>query len=324
MNFREIDQFVWLQHTWINRLQSLCLLMIMALFFTLLGWLLWGVQGIIIALVMGMVGVVMNSMISPRMVMYLYGARLIKPDQLPELWRVLYQITEQAKLPALPQLYHVPSRMLNAFAVGTQADAAIVLTDGLIRALSLREISAVIGHEVSHIRNNDLWVMGFADMFSRMTTLMSWFGQLLLLINLPLIMVSDVSINWMVIILLIFAPNLSALAQLALSRTREYNADLNAVQLTGDPDGLAGALAKIEHLQGGWLERFFLPGRRVPVPSILRTHPDIEERIRRLMQIKPKRPMAAWINESQDVDLGRSLGRPVERKPRWHISGMWH
>lgn len=324
MKLRQIDQHVWLQHNWINRLQSACLLMVMALFFALLGWLLWGVDGVIIVLLAGIAGVVMNSMISPRMVMYLYGARMIKPSQMPALWRVLVQITEQAKIPALPQLYYVPSSMLNAFAVGTQSDAAIVLTDGLIRALSLREIAGVMAHEVSHIRNNDLWVMGLADMFSRMTSLMSWFGQVLLLINLPLILVSELSINWLAIVLLIFAPNLSALAQLALSRTREYNADLNAAQLTGDPDGLAGALVKIEHMQGGWLERVLLPGRRVPVPSILRTHPETGERVRRLMQIKPKRTVPDWIRDSDNVDLRSELGRPVERRPRWHVSGLWH
>jgi len=81
-----------------------------------------------------------------------------------------------------------------------------------------------------------MWVMGLADLFSRLTSTLSLFGQFLLLLNLPLLMFSNVGISWFAILILIFAPSISALAQLGLSRTREYHADLNAVRLTGDPD----------------------------------------------------------------------------------------
>ncbi len=154
--------------------------------------------------------------------------------------------------------------MLNAFAVGTRKHAAIAVTDGLVRQLDMRELVGVVAHEISHVRNNDLWVMGLADMFSRTTSILSLIGQFLLFLNLPLILLSQVTVNWFAIFLLIFAPNLSALAQLALARTREFDADLNAARLTGDPDGLASALVKIERAQGGWLERIFMPNRRVP------------------------------------------------------------
>jgi heat shock protein HtpX len=79
-----------------------------------------------------------------------------------------------------------------------------------------------------------------------------------------------------------------------LSRTREYDADLNAARLTGDPGGLAQALARIERVQGGWFERIFLPGRHLPAPSLLRTHPPTEERIARLMALKPKLANTAY------------------------------
>lgn len=281
-----IDHFVWSQHAEINRLQSVFWLVVMTFFFAAFGWFLWNGVGIIVMLMIGAAGGYVSTLVSPCVVKHLFGARLISPDQLPELWRVLEQLTSQADLPAVPKLYHVRSRMLNAFAVGTRQNPALVLSEGLIRTLSVREITGVLAHELSHIHNNDLWIIGLANMFSRMTTLMSWFGQILLLVNLPLILVSELSLNWIAIILMISAPNLSALAQLALSRTSEYNADLNAVQLTGDPDGLAGALAKIEQLQGGCQELVLLPGRRVIVPSFLRTHPETQERIRRLIQIK--------------------------------------
>jgi len=133
--------------------------------------------------------------------------------------------------------------------------------------------------------------------------------------------------QWWAILLLIFAPNLSALAQLALSRTREYDADLNGVRLTGDPEGLARALAKIDRMQGGGLEQIFLPGRRVPEPSIWRTHPQTEERIARLMALKPQLPGGMGYGLSMSMrkaDLGSVLGRPISRPPGWHINGLWH
>ena len=115
-----------------------------------------------------------------------------------------------------------------------------------------------------------------------------------------------------------FAPTLSVLAQLGLSRTREYDADLNAAQLTGDPEGLARALVKIERVQGSWIERLFLPGRGVPEPSSLRTHPRTEDRVRRLMELQTE-DLTPWRWRSPVMDAPRELlRRRPERLPRWH------
>jgi len=325
MTISGIDNETWLQHAWQNRLQSLLLLAVMACFLALLGWLLWGQDGVVILVSAGLAGVLLNSSISPRLVMLLYGASPVRPDQAPALWKALEVLSDRAELPAIPQMYYVPSQMLNAFAVGTRRHSAIAVTDGLVRQLDLRELVGVVAHEVSHVRNNDLWVMGLADMFSRTTSLLSLLGQFLLLLNLPLILLSKISVSWLAIFLLVFAPNLSALAQLALARTREFNADLNAARLTGDPDGLASALMKIERAQGGWLERVFMPGRRVPVPSLLRTHPETEERVRRLMELKPELQGTDILLASEpDFDRFAAFGKPVSRPPRRHIGGLWH
>ncbi|NIO42978.1 MAG: M48 family metalloprotease, partial [Burkholderiales bacterium] len=79
----------------------------------------------------------------------------------------------------------------------------------------------------------------------------------------------------------IFAPTLSVLLQLALSRTREFDADLDAAEITGDPLGLASALKKLDRHQTHWLRRILMPGRRMPDSWVLSTHPKSEERIRR-------------------------------------------
>ena len=325
MNVDGINSETWLQHAWRNQVQSLLLLAVMAAFLVLLGWLLWGSYGILILLVIGAIGVLFNPAISPRLVMRLYRASPIGPRQIPGLWFALTRLAERAGLPRVPELYYIPSRMLNAFAVGTREQSAIAVTDGLLRRLNQRELLGVLAHEVSHVRSNDLWVMGLADLFSRATGLLSLLGQMLLLFSLPLLLFSDLSVNWFAILLLIFAPSLSALAQLALSRTREYDADLNAVLLTGDSDGLARALVKIEQAQGGLWERIFMPGRRVPDPSLLRTHPDTRDRVERLMALKP--PASARIAlpvEKNDFDIKPLFGGPVVRPPRWHINGLWH
>jgi heat shock protein HtpX len=320
-----IDTGVWWQHAWLNRTQSLFLLAAMAGFLALLGWLLWGSDGVVALLVVGVMGMLLHPTASPRWLMRLYGASRIRPDDAPALWTVASRLAERAHLPARLDLYYVPSGMLNAFAVGTRKDSAIAVTDGLLRQLSLREVASVLAHEISHVRNNDLWVMGLADMFSRVTSMLSLVGQFLLVLNLPLMLLSAAPVDWFAVLLLIFAPTLSALAQLALSRTREYDADLNAARLTGDPDGLIRALAKIEQVQGGWLERIFMPGRRIPEPSLLRTHPETRERIARLMALKPA---LAGVDVlpfyTTAFDAPSAFGKPIERPPRWHASRLWH
>lgn len=320
-----IDASVWRQHAWHNRAQTLVLLALMGGFLALLGWLLWGRDGILMLLVAGAVGVFFNPAFSPWLVMRLYDARPLAPGQAPALAQAVAALTGRAGLPREPELYYVPSPLLNAFAVGSRERSAIGLTDGLLRELDLRELVGVLAHEVSHIRNDDLRVMGLADTFSRATSTLSLVGQFLLILNLPLILLTEVTINWWAIALLVFAPSLSALAQLALSRTREFDADLNAARLTGDPDGLARALAKLERIQGGWLERIFMPGRRVEQPSILRTHPETNERIARLMALKPKLQAAPVLaREVPAFDPRRVVGAPPARRPRWHVNGLWY
>ncbi len=321
----DIDTAIWLRHAWRNRLQSLILLVVMAIFLALLGTLLWGPDGIWFMLTIGALAVLLSPSVSPRLVMRLYGARKLLPGELPELQQMVVALAERAEIGHVPEIYYLPSSMLNAFAVGNRQRSAIAVTDGLLRHLTPRELRAVLAHEISHVRNNDLFVMGLADTFSRATSTLSLMGQFLLLLNLPLILLSGATISWFAIFLLVFAPTFSGLAQLALSRTREFDADLGAAWLTRDPEGLASALRKIEKIQGSWLERVFMPGRGIPEPSVLRTHPETEERVARLLSLKKQfadstRPAPAAMTSSL-----AEFSAPVERPPRWHIgSGLWH
>ena len=105
-----------------------------------------------------------SPQISPQLVLRLYRAREIGSRDLPEVLRVLEALAERAGLDRVPRLYYAPSTMLNAFAVGGRDDAVIAMTDGMLRALTLRELAGVLAHEVSHIRNRDLWLMNVADL----------------------------------------------------------------------------------------------------------------------------------------------------------------
>ncbi|GAB4235591.1 MAG: zinc metalloprotease HtpX [Methyloligellaceae bacterium] len=214
-----------------------------------------------------------------------YGARELAAPEFPDGVSMLHALGERAGLPRPPALYYIPSELPNAFAMGTPQDSVVCVTDGLLRLLNRRELAGVLAHEVSHIANRDLWIMGLADAMSRAVSVASWIGQFVLFINLPLLLAGAAHVPWHIPLLLIFSPTIMALMQLALSRTREYDADRGAVALTGDPEGLASALLKLEQRTGRFWEEIFLPGRRIPEPSLLRTHPPTQERVRRLREL---------------------------------------
>lgn len=317
----DASQSRWHYYARRNAVQSLVLILFMGSFLGLLGWQLWGGAGLVMLLLMGVSAVVFNPALSPVWVMKLYGARALRRGQLPALDQTLDWLARRAGLSETPTLYLIPSRVMNAFSVGTPGRSAIGLSDGIIRRLPLRQLAGVLAHEVSHIRHNDLWVMGLADLFSRLTGVLAFVGQCLLLLNLPLLLLGMVTVNWWLILQLMLAPVISALAQLALSRTREYAADMHAARLTGDPDGLAQALVAIERQQGNWFEQMLLPGRRVPEPSLLRTHPQTDERVRRLQALKPELtgvkplPLEQLLHQVEHEE--------IRRRPRWRIWGTW-
>jgi heat shock protein HtpX len=177
--------------------------------------------------------------------------------------------------------------MLNAFAVGGPEDAAVAVTDGLLRTLPGRELAGVVAHEVSHVRAGDLWIMNLSDAIGRITHALAYGGVLVVLLTLPLTLGAGSSPLW-VVALLALLPTVVSLLQLALSRSREYDADLEAAVLTGDPEGLARALERLDASTGRIWERVLVPHRRAPDPLLLRTHPPTGERTRRLRELVPR------------------------------------
>ncbi len=276
-----IDRSRWFCQLWRNRLHTALLLAFLGGYLLSLGWLIWGPAAAIWLLVIGGTLLVVPTG-SPRLLMKLHGARPLSRWQAPQTYQIIHQLAQQAELGKLPKLYYLPMRQPNAMAVGSHDEPIIAISEGLLRLLNQRELIGVLAHEISHLRNDDLRVMRLADLASRLTNSLSLFGQLLLLVNLPLVFLTDVDINWLLVFILIFAPQVSTLAQLGLSRVREYNADLGAATLTGDPEDLASTLQKIQRNTSGFRHQL-LPG--YSLPHWLRTHPPTKERVRRLLEL---------------------------------------
>lgn len=276
-----------------------------------------GNDGLLWLMLLGSLFLLIGPKVSPRQ------ARPILAYEAPRLFSIVKTLAERAQLPTLPSLYYVPSRVINAFAVGGRNDAALGLTDGLLRTLDQEELPGVLAHEVSHIRNRDRWVMGLAHSVSRVTETLSWIGQLMLLFNLPMLLLDAYQFPWLLVVLLIGAPTASALLQLALSRTREFEAGLDAASLTGNPRGLARALAKMERIQRGWLQRIFPVGHRVPSLPLFRTHPETEERIQRLLDLEatpqPRLPQRGHYPHYLDAAIPSQI--PTQVFP-WRIGAL--
>lgn len=319
-----MKQDVLSNHNFMNWLHTLLLLLGMLLIVALLGYLLAGFSGIVWAVLLSGLFLIFGQQVSPQLVLRMYKARPLSAQDAPALYQIVQELGQRAQLAQTPQLYYIPSEILNAFAVGTRQNAAIGVTDGILRALNLRELTGVLAHEMSHIRNNDMRAMAFADIISRVAGFFSSFGKLLIFFNLPLIFMGRSPISWWAVLLLVFAPLLTGLLQLALSRTREFDADLDAVALTHDPVGLASALQKLERYQTNLWQQVLLPGYRVPAPSIFRTHPHTEDRIARLLQLTPDGP--GQITQRPETPLpmpGRVV--VVPRRPVWNgIMGLWY
>lgn len=261
--------------------------------------------------------------VPPEAVMRLYQALPLPSDQ-NEFSRVLESLGQRAGLRAPPRLYIVPSTTLNAFTVGSRQNPVIAVTEGLLSRLSPREASAVLAHEIAHIRNNDLMVMGLADTISRALQLLSYTGVSLALFNLFEMAFGDPTVSWWAVLALYFAPTLFGSLKLALARSREFEADATAAGLLGETHALVSAIRRIEIYTGRfWNDaaQTATIGRRASASSLLRSHPSTDERVDRLLaddaSASDAEPFTEFAPELQFAVAGRALRADARSRYRW-------
>lgn len=276
-------------HRMRNLLHSVLFLAGMGGLLTGLGYLLLGLGGSLWALGLWALAAWFTPNLS-GLFLRMQGAQVVRRHEAPSLVRLVERLSEKAALPKVPTLVWLPHDQPNAFAMGSTKAPILGITQGLLDLLSPRELEGVLAHEISHIKHGDLWLMGLADGMSRMTRVLSFFGKVVLFLGLPLFLLQGQPFPWMLALLLLLAPTLSVLMQLALSRTREFEADLGAAHLTQDPLGLASALRTIERASTGFWWQMLFPSVRREEHSWLQSHPDTASRIAQLRYMQEEFP----------------------------------
>jgi heat shock protein HtpX len=268
-----------------------------------------GLGTTLVALVLGGLSGVGTYFAGDSLVLTASAAREVSQDQAPQLFNVVREMSIAANVP-MPRVYVIDDTAPNAFATGRDpAHASLAITTGLLEKLDREELQGVIGHEMSHVRNLDIRfslvvavmvgaIAILADFFLRFTF---WGGgrsrdrsggggaQAIVFV--------------IAIVLAILAPLISRFIQLAVSRQREYLADVSSVELTRNPQGLERALAKIgadqevlEVANRGTQHMYFTnPIKKFEERSsnLMSTHPAIVDRINRLRQLTGEQPLAA-------------------------------
>lgn len=263
-----------------------------------IGGSMWGgYQGM---LLFGSIGLVFNFVsywFSDRIALMAHRAQPVTREQLPELYEMVERLTRKGGLP-MPKLYVIPSMTPNAFATGRNpSHAAVAVTEGIMRLLDKRELEGVIAHELAHVKNRDILIAtiaaAVAGLIASLGHMIQWgamFGGLRR-------DGEDRSIFEM-LAWAILAPIMAMIIQMAVSRSREYGADASGAELLGDPDPLADALLKLERgneiqpyqYGGPATAHLFIvhpfSGAGGAIMNLLSTHPPIEERVRRLREMR--------------------------------------
>jgi heat shock protein HtpX len=309
----------------VNWIQSFILIASQFLLLALTGWIVAGFNGLL-GLVLGSIpGFLFARHMQPEFMLRLLGAKLISPDQAPQMSEAVAALARRSGLKKVPRLGYRPTNDINAFSVGHPKDAIIVLTEGLLRALDGRQMAGVLAHEVSHVAANDMGIMALADFSMKLTGFMGRLGILFFLFSIPATFIGAPKPSFALIAVLIVAPIISGIVQLALSRTREFEADANAASITGDPHAMMSALTKISEMEGDSWERLFIPGRKSVELSVLRSHPSTRERVQRLRElVEPdKKPHPLRLTELDKGSYDPSTDAANSRSPKWRLGGWW-
>jgi heat shock protein HtpX len=279
-----------------NLVKTGVLLAALTVLLVLIGGALGGQQGMILAFVMAMVMNFGSYWFSDRIVLAMYRAQPVAEAQAPGLYRIVRTLATRAGIP-MPRIYLLPDEAPNAFATGRNPQhAAVAVTDGIMRIMSEEELEGVLAHELSHVQNRDTLIMAIAATLAGAITYVAHMAQWAMIFGGGRRDSDEHESGGGGVLggllMIVVAPIAATLIQLAVSRSREYQADASGAQMAGQPWGLAKALEKLEmaskiapmqdatpataHLfivnpltGGGWT-------------TLFSTHPPIAERVARL------------------------------------------
>ncbi len=258
-----------------------------------------GIWGVTVAMIIGFIYALTMIFQSTEIVMSMNGAREVDRNEEPVLYHVVEDMAMVAQIP-MPRVYVIDDPGLNAFATGSNPqNAAVAATSGLLEIMNREELEAVIGHEVSHIRNLDIRISTIAvALASAITLLSSMAGRMMWWGGASRSRRSNdrdgggLEVIMLVVSLLaiVLAPLAATLVQLAISRQREFLADASSVELTRNPQGMINALLKLENSQpmthhvDDASSALYINDPQKPgfLKKLFYTHPPISERIERL------------------------------------------
>ena len=244
-------------------------------------------KGVVIALIISLIMNFGSYWYSDSIVLSMYDAQPVTKSQAPILYDAVETLSAKAKIP-VPKVYIIPENSPNAFATGRNEDhAAVAVTSGILKILNKDELEGVIAHELSHIKHKDILISTMAATIASAVILLSrwtmFFGS------------SDDSSMIKTIAVAIIAPVAATLIQMAISRSREYEADAGAARVSGKPEALASALAKLSisakrrpmDANPSTAHMFIVnPLSGGTIMNLFSTHPPPEKRIERLMKMK--------------------------------------
>ncbi|MBW3088550.1 zinc metalloprotease HtpX [Bifidobacterium sp. 82T24] len=280
-----------------NGLKTTLLFALMWAIIMLIWWLTGGSRGTLgIYICIGLGTTFISYWFSDKLAIASMGARQVSEQEAPALYRIVRELSARAGKP-MPRIYIAPTMSPNAFATGrNERHAAVCCTQGILQLLNEREIRGVLGHELMHVYNHDILTGAIA---SAMSTVITYLGYSLMYFGGGSSDDEDNRGGGLigVLVSMILAPIGASLIQMAISRTREFDADEDGSRLTGDPEALASALSKIESgipmapmrqtagTQSVSALMIANPFSARGFSRLFSTHPPTEERIQRLMQM---------------------------------------
>jgi heat shock protein HtpX len=275
-----------------NALKTVFLMTLMMMLFLLVGGLLGGRDGLMIAFIFSLVMNFFSYWFSDKIVLSMYGAREVTEREAPQLYRLVRKLTQNAGLP-MPKVYVIDNPNPNAFATGRNPqNAAVAVTTGILRILNDDELEGVLAHELAHVKHRDILLATIVATFVGTITFISRMAGWTMMFAGGSRDREDNGNLVASLVLMIVAPIAALLLQLAISRSREFMADEGGAKISGKPLSLASALRKLEqaaqivpmHNANPSTAHLFIvnPLRGGGIAKLFSTHPPIEERIQRL------------------------------------------